>query len=136
MTTWIAAPAATLTVIGMLLGTNAASAADRFAVISIANETNANVRVTYRWGNDAKKSYTFAPGNRHWFSYQYPKQSQPSSPDFFISYDADSQTGGKYIEDKRLHGFRAPDQSYDLGNKYVFKYDGPSKRFIELYDRR
>ena len=54
-------------------------------------------------------------------------------PDFHIKFDANSaQT--KYEEKKKLHGFRAPDQSYDLGHKYAFRYNGPTKRFIEIYD--
>lgn len=108
-------------------------AADRFAVISIDNATNATVTVTYRWGTQSKKNHTFTPGQRHWFSYKYDSPSSPSSPDFFISFDSDVR-GGKYIEDKRLHGFRAPEENYDLGHKYTFRYDGPSKRYIELYD--
>ena len=120
--------------VGAAIAPAAVVAADRFAVISIENETNANINVVYRWGNAATKTHHFAPGARHWFSYKYPHPDENKSPDFFIKFDADT-TGQAYQEEKKLHGFRAPDQSYELGHKYVFKYNGPSKRFIEIYDR-
>jgi hypothetical protein len=125
--------AAALMVAALSLAPAMALAADRFAVISIANETNANVNIVYRWGTGEKKKHHFGPGAHHWFSYKYDHPDDSHSPDFFISFDADT-TNQHYGEDKKLHGFRAPDQSYDLGHKYVFRYNGPSKRFIEIYD--
>jgi hypothetical protein len=110
-----------------------AEAADRFAMISIANETNANITIVYRWGNGEKKRHSFAPGARQWFSYRYPKPDADQSPDFFISFDADT-TKQNYKEDQRLHGFRTPEENYDLGHKYAFRYNGPSKKYIEIYD--
>jgi hypothetical protein len=116
-----------------LCGPTRLLAADRFAVISIANETDATITMVYRWGSDADKRHTFKPKARQWFAFQYPKPDANASPDFHIKFDADSaQT--KYEEKKKLHGFRAPDQSYDLGHKYAFRYNGPTKRFIEIYD--
>lgn len=110
-----------------------AEAADRFAVISVHNETNANLNVVYRWGGGQKKTHFLGPNAKHWFAYKYPKPDDDHSPDFFISFDADT-TNQKYSEEKRLHGFRAPEENYDLGHKYAFRYNGPSKRFIEIYD--
>ena len=109
-------------------------AADRYAVISIANETNATIKMVYRWGKkDATKTHTFRPNSRSWFAFQYAKPDVNRSPDFFVRFDADTaQT--KYDENKSLHGFRSPDQSYDLGHKYAFRYNGPTKRYIEIYD--
>jgi hypothetical protein len=105
------------------------------SVISIANETNANISVVYHWGDGQEKTYRFAPGARQWFSYAYSRPDENRSPDFHIKFDADS-TNQRYSEFKKLHGYRAPDQSYNLGHEYVFKYDGPAKRFIEIYDRK
>jgi len=128
--------AAPLALAVTLAGSLRAEAADRFAVISIANETNANITVVYRWADNPKnkKRHLFRAGTRTWFSHQYARPDENRSPDFFLAFDADS-TGQTFQEEKRLHGFRAPDQTYELGHKYVFKYDGPSKRFIEIYDR-
>jgi hypothetical protein len=128
--------AAPLALAVTLAGSLRAEAADRFAVISIANETNANITVVYRWADDPnnKKKHLFRPGTQTWFSHQYSRPDEDRSPDFYLAFDADT-TGQMYQEEKRLHGFRAPDQSYELGHKYVFKYNGPSKRFIEIYDR-
>lgn len=110
-------------------------AANRFAVISIANETNANINVVYRWGNGQEKTHRFGPGARHWFSYKYSRPDENRSPDFHIKFDADT-TNQRYSEFKKLHGYRAPDESYNLGHEYVFKYNGPAKRYIEIYDRK
>jgi hypothetical protein len=109
-------------------------AADRFAVISVQNETNANITIAYRWADDqTKKTHLLAPNAKHWFSYKYPSPDANHSPDFFISFDADT-TNQNYSEDKKLHGYRAPEQNFDLGHKYGFRYNGPSKRYIEIYD--
>jgi hypothetical protein len=129
----ITALTAALVLVTALYSPARLEAADRFAVVSIVNETTATITLTYRWGNDEKKRRTFAPGARHWFSYEYTRANANRSPDFFVTFDADT-TKGKYSEEKKLHGFRAPEQNYDLGHKYVFRYDGPAKRFIELYD--
>jgi hypothetical protein len=121
--------------VGAAFAPAAAIAADRFSVISIANETNANINVVYHWGDGQEKTYRFTPGAQHWFSYAYSRPDENRSPDFHIKFDADT-TNQRYSEFKKLHGYRAPDQSYNLGHKYVFKYDGPAKRFIEMYDRK
>jgi hypothetical protein len=108
-------------------------AADRYAVVSIANETNAVITLLYRWGNQAEQKHTFRPKDQHWFAFPYAKPDDDHSPDFFVKFDADTAPT-KYEENKRLHGFRAPDQSYDRGHKYAFRYDGATKKYIEIYD--
>jgi len=126
--------AAAVAIAGWSVFAPAASfAADRFAVVSIANETNANINMVYRRGGGVQKTHYFAPGTQAWFSHEYSHPNEDRSPDFNISFDSDT-TARKYSEPKKLHGYRAPDQSYQLGHKYVFRYDGPSKRFIEIYD--
>ena len=111
-------------------------AANRFSVVSIVNETNANVGISYKWGpNDAVKSMRLQPRERRWFSWAYPRENYDRSPDFLLQYDAD--TGGKYYRSgwKRLRGYASPDQNFAGGNEYVFKYDGQTHRFIEIQDR-
>lgn len=109
------------------------AAADRFAVIGIANETNAIITMVYRWGTGHEQRHAFQGGARQWFSYKYTRPDEDQSPDFHIRFDADTAQA-KYEEGKRLHGFRAPEENYDLGHKYAFRYNGPSKRYIEIYD--
>ena len=98
--------AVSLAAAAFLLIVPTAKAADRFAVISIANETNANITVSYHWGDGQRKTHSFRPGARQWFSYQYTRPDDDHSPDFFITFDADT-TSQRYGEDKRLHGYRA-----------------------------
>jgi hypothetical protein len=111
---------------------SAASAATRFSVISVANETQANLVISWRWGNDDWKQTRLGPGARHWFSYKYAQANQNHSPDFHLKFDADTSSA-KYTEPKKLRGYAAAEENYDLGRKYAFRYDGPSKRYIELY---
>jgi hypothetical protein len=125
--------AAIALIAGLAFAPRPALGADRFSVISIANQTNANITIVYRWGNQEKKRHHFAPGARQWFSWEYAKPDQDHSPDFFVTFDADT-TKQTYQEEKKLHGFRAPEQNYDLGHKYAFEYDGPSKKYIEIFD--
>ena len=112
-----------------------AFAANRFAVISIANETDANINIVYHWGDGNEKRHHFGPGTRSWFSYKYSRPDEDKSPDFHIKFDADT-TNQHYSEFKKLHGYRAPDENYNAGHEYVFKYNGATKRFIEVYDRK
>ncbi len=126
--------AAILLLSGLALTPATVLAADRFAVVSIANETNANMTISYRWGDGNWQTASLPRGNHHWFAYPYSRADEDRSPDFIASFDADSRSGIAYHEEKRLHGFRAPEENYDLGHKYAFRYNGPSRRYIELYD--
>jgi hypothetical protein len=120
----------------ILAGSVPSLAADRFAVVSIANETKANITMTYQWGDGRSQSKFLAPGSRSWFSYKYARPDENRSPDFIASFDADARSGASYHEKKRLHGYRAPEENYSLGHKYVFRYNGPSKTYIELYETK
>jgi len=109
-----------------------ASASTRFSVISIVNETRANLVISWRWGDDDWKQSRLGPSARHWFSYKYAQANQNRSPDFHLKFDADTSSA-KDPEPRKLRGYAAPEESYDLGRKYAFRYDSPSKRYIELY---
>jgi hypothetical protein len=123
-----------LVVVGLALFQAApAQAATRFAMVSIANETSYNITFSYRWGDGAWQSTTMAPGARRWFSWKYPQPNENRSPAFQVRFDADG-TGSKYIEKYDLKRRAAVEQNYDLGHKYAFRFDGPSKRYIELYN--
>jgi hypothetical protein len=117
----------------LFLAPGVASAATRFAVVSIVNETQANLVISYRWGDGEWKQTRLGPSARHWWSYKYPNPNENRSPDFHLKFDADTSSS-KYTEPKKLHGFAAAEENFDLGHKYAFRYDGPSKRYIEIFD--
>jgi hypothetical protein len=95
------------------LAPSIAFAAKRFSVVSLVNETQANLTISYRWAQESWKQVRLTPGARELFVWPYSK------PD---------------AEAKKLRGFAAEEQNFDLGHKYSFRYDGPSKRYIELWD--
>lgn len=111
---------------------SAASATNRYSVISISNDTQANIFLEWRWSSPEWKKLTLAAGARHWWSHKYDRPNENRSPDFQLRYDSDSRSGAKYTETETLRGYAAPEQNFDLGRKYAFRYDGPSKRYIKL----
>jgi len=128
------APFTVLAMIGYLAAANTtAQAADRFAVISVANQTEANLVVNYRWGNGSWTKATIGPKRNHLFWYEYPNPTNTSSPDMCLNFDADVGAS-KYQEAKKLHGFRVPDKNYSGGHHYAFRYDGATKKYIEIFD--
>lgn len=110
-----------------------AAAADRFAVTSIHNETQSKITILYKWGTGEWKTKTLMPGTRHWFGFRYKHANDDKSPNLFVKFDADAGSGS-YTEEYKLLRHAASEESYALGYKYVFRYDGPSKKFVELYD--
>jgi hypothetical protein len=117
----------------LLLVPGTAFAANRFSVISITNETRANLTISWRWASDEWKQTFLGPNARHVWWYEYKQVDQNMSPDFHLRFDADTSSS-KYTEPKKLHGRAAPEANFDLGHKYAFRYDGPSKRYIEIYE--
>jgi hypothetical protein len=132
--TRIALRAAALLLAGWVLAPTAALSDDRYAVISIHNETNSDITVVYRWEGMEERTHRFPPGHKHAFTWEYEKANLDHSPDLILKFDSDTTRGGSFEQTKRLHGFRAPDQSFELGHKWAFRYDGPSKRYITLID--
>ena len=55
------------------------------------------------------------------------------SPQLVVKFDADG-TSAKYLQEYVLKRRAAPEQNYQLGHKYAFRYDGPSRRYIDLVD--
>jgi hypothetical protein len=115
------------------LAPSIAFAAKRFSVVSLVNETQANLTISYRWAQESWKQVRLTPGAREMFVWPYSKPDEDRSPDLHVTFDADS-SASKYAEAKKLRGFAAEEQNFDLGHKYSFRYDGPSKRYIELWD--
>jgi hypothetical protein len=113
---------------------SAASATNRYSVISISNETQVDIGLSWHWADPGWKHMQLAPGANHWWSHKYDHPNENRSPDFELKFDSDGRTGSTYSETKVLRGHAAPEQNFDLGHKYVFRYDGPSKRYIKLMD--
>ncbi len=110
-----------------------ARAAMRFAVVSVANETQANLVIAYHWGNDPPSQKRLSAGEKSWFSWRFATADQDRAPLLFITFDSDASPS-RYTEVKRLAAFAAVEENYELGHKYAFRYDGPSRRYIELWD--
>jgi len=108
-------------------------AAKRFAVVSVTNETRANLTIVFRWGNEPWQRKNLPAGDKHWFAWRYSRPDEDRSPDLFVKFDADAGVS-RYTEEKRLHGYAAEDETFELGHLYAFRYDGPAKRYIEIWD--
>src|ERR1700760_820164 len=65
-----------------------ARADDRYAKVCIKNETTANMKFSWRFGDDPWKQVDLTPGRQEIFWYEYAKVNQDRSPYLFIRYDA------------------------------------------------
>ena len=61
------------------------------------------------------------------------KPNENKAPPFYIRFDSDT-SAKRYIEPWKLTGRAAVEQLFELGNKYALRYDGPSRRYIEIFD--
>jgi hypothetical protein len=110
------------------------AAVTRFAVVSIANETQTSLLLSYRWGDsDNWQQINLRPGARHWWSHRFSRPNENRAPPFYIRFDSDT-TSKRYIEPWKLTGRAAVEERFDLGNKYALRYDGPSRRYVEIFD--
>ena len=127
--------AAMLALTATALSPAPASAADRYAVISVDNATsNATVGLSYRWGDAGWASVRLSPGHRRHFCWRFNYANEDQNPPFHIRFDSDVRPG-QYIERYHLGAFRAPDCGYQYGHKYVFRYE-VQNHYVELYDAR
>jgi hypothetical protein len=118
----------------LFLAPGVACATTRYAVVSIANETRANMTLSYRWGtNDEWHQIHVGPGEKRWWSHKFKTPNENRAPPFYLRFDSDTSSK-RFIEPWKLVGRAAEEESFELGNKYAFRYDGPSKRYIEIFD--
>lgn len=104
-------------------------AAERYSAVCPGNETQAELSIGYRSG---KESWQKIPGAKQWLSWKCFKPNEGRSLDFHVVLDFNSSASG-YFDAKKLRGFAAEAETFDLGHQYVFRH-GPSKRHIELWD--
>jgi hypothetical protein len=115
------------------LSPSQATAADRYAVISVENATrNATVGLSYRWGDGSWSRVRLRPGYRQHFCWRFSRPNENRNPPFHIRFDADVRPG-HYTERYHLGAYRSPDCGFQYGHRYVFRYE-VANRYVELYD--
>ena len=120
----------------LVLAPGVACATTRFAVVSILNETRASLVLGYRWGDWAKDQWrqvNVTPGDKLFWSHKLDALNVNNAPYFYIRFDSDTSSR-RYVEPWKLIGRAAVEENFDLGNKYAFRYDGPSRRYVEIFD--
>src|SRR5262245_10710282 len=109
-----------------------AFAAERFSAVGLANETQTNPTICYRWGVEEWQKVRLAPGARQWFSWKFSRPDKYRPPDFHIVLDSDSSA--LEYEARKLRGFIAGETNFDVGRQYAFRLGSASRRFIEFWD--
>ena len=112
-----------------------AVAADRFGVIGVENGTKVVIRMQHRWGNGEWQSDVLGPGQRKWFWWEFKRANENQTPRFHVKFDSDLSPG-HFWENYDLKAYQAPDHEWVNAHKYIFKYDGNARKFIELYDEK
>ena len=101
-----------------------------YALTHIANNSDANATVYFKWGNGPWKWRVIERGQEAWFSYPYSGQSQ-SSPDLFVRIDVDTN-GVKFVEHVLSRGASPDDHSPRFGHHFTIKQlPGTDTRYIE-----
>jgi len=127
--------AGTLVVAALTLGGNRASADEnRFAVVTIVNETSdVLVHFSYRWGNGEWKQFRdFRPRQAEWFA--IPLDPQGRAPRFEIKIN---EAVGKAQPINRtfvLAWRAAPDRGTRFGHKHVIRRDASNRDYVGVYN--
>jgi hypothetical protein len=104
-------------------------AAERYSGVDPGNVTQAELSIGCRWGEE---SWQKIPGAKQWFSWKCFKPNETRPLHFHVVLDFESSASG-YFEAKKLRGFAAEAENFDLGHLYAFRH-GPAKKHIELWD--
>ena len=125
--------AATITgALALQLTLSAARADDRYAKACIKNETTANIKFSWRFGDDPWRQADLTPGRQEIFWYEYAKVNADRSPYLYVSYDA--ELNGKKEESKRLELYRAAgNDNCNHAKMHVFRIEPSAPNFITLY---
>ena len=92
--------AAITSALALQLTFSAAWADYRYAKACIKNETTANMKFSWKFGDDPWKHVDLVPGNQEIFWYEYAKVNADRSPYLYVRYDA--RIDGKKEEEKSL----------------------------------
>jgi hypothetical protein len=124
--------AAIMSALALQLTSSAAWADNRYAKACVKNETTADMKFSWRFGNDPWKHVELRPGQEEIFSYQYAKVNANRSPYLYIRYDA--KMSGKKVETKQLELYRAAgNDNCNQAKKHAFRVEASDSGFISLY---
>jgi hypothetical protein len=104
-------------------------AAERYSEVDPGNETQAELSIGCRWGEE---SWQKIPDAKQWFSWKCFKPNEARRHHFHVVLDFESSASG-YFEVKNLRGFAAEAENFELGHQYAFRH-GPAKKHLELWD--
>jgi hypothetical protein len=118
--------------LALQLAVSAARADDRYAKVCIKNETTADMKFSWRFGNDAWKQVDLTPGRQEIFWYEYAKVNADRSPYLYIRYDA--KINGKKQESKQLRLNRAAgNDNCNQAKMHAFRVEPSDPNFITLF---
>jgi hypothetical protein len=124
-----------LALVGTVLpATPAAADENRFAVVTVRNETrDVTVHFQYRWGSGAWTEFkNFRPGQAEWFA--IPLAPGGGAPRFEIKIN---EAIGKAQPIRRTFILRwkpAPDRGVQFGHQHVIRRDCSNRDYIGVYD--
>lgn len=110
-----------------------AEAADRFAMSCVENRTDITLKYSTKWGANAWRSHTLAPGQRVSHTWEYEPGKEGRSPNLYVMFD-DDLSGRMKNRDYVLESYRSPQKTdcKRYGKEYQFRYDGSARKFIDL----
>jgi hypothetical protein len=124
--------AAITSALALQLTSSAAWADYRYGKACIKNETTADMKFSWRFGNDPWKQVALGPGKTEIFWHEYKTVNDNRSPPLHISYDA--KLNGNKQENKKLELYRAAgNDNCNQAKKHAFRFEGSDKNFITLY---
>jgi hypothetical protein len=110
---------------------SAARADDRYAKACLKNETTANIKYSWRFGDDPWKQKDIMPQQQDIVSFTYPTVGVDKSPFLYIEYD--SKISGHKVETKKLELFAAAgNDNCNQAKTYVFRIEPTDANFINL----
>jgi hypothetical protein len=124
--------AAITSALALQLTFSAAWADYRYAKACIKNDTTANMKFSWRFGNDPWKHVDLMPGHQEIFWYEYAQVNADRSPYLYVTYDA--RINGHKDEAKSLELYRAAgNDNCNEAKMYVFGIEPSDPNFVTLY---
>ena len=110
-----------------------ASAANRFGLTEIINDTNVTLNYSIRWGpNGQWQNMQLAPGKSWIHSWRYERVNNEQSPTLYVRFDEDLDSNLNNFRTGTCVRYAAPEISSRFSKKYKFVRDGYTGRFIDL----
>ena len=111
-----------------------AFAADRFAVVTLLNQTpDVTVNFLYRWGNAQWTKFSnFRPGANEWFS--IPLNGNGQAPPFEVKIDEAVGAAQRIDKQYTLQWNRAPDRGSQFGHQHAIRRDQNDRDYVDIYN--